>query len=71
MNIQKGSLYLGGGKRDQIAELRDKESRYWAMVSGNVRDEFLRLGTDEEKRIWLLRQTILKRYPKGKEFLNS
>ena len=49
----------------------DKESRYWAMVSGNVRDEFLRLGTDEEKRIWLLRQTILKRYPKGKEFLNS
>lgn len=46
-----------------------EESNNWVMIVGDVCDEFHKLNSDEEKKAWLLKQIILRRYKKGAKFL--
>lgn len=48
-----------------------KESDWFAMIDGDLEDEYKKLSSDAEKREWLKKQTFLRTTTKGKEFLNQ
>ena len=50
---------------------KKKESDYWGIVLGNVRKDFYKLHSDEEKKAWLSKQQIFKLFTKGAEFLGQ
>jgi hypothetical protein len=53
-------------------EIQEKEEpRFWAMVDGDLSSEFLRLRTDEERRIWLSNRQIVRLFKKGEKFLSE
>lgn len=53
-------------------EIQEKEeSRFWAIIIGDLSSEFRRLRTDEERRAWISNRQILKLFKKGKRFLSQ
>ncbi len=48
-----------------------EESYYWGMLVGDARKEFNKFRSDGEKKAWLLKQHMYRKFPKWLEFLGQ